>query len=213
MKTRASTDILRYWQSLGRAGRIPLRNDIDPGAIRAILADVFILEVDEASTRRRRSLSFRLAGTRICSLFSRELRGMSFDSLWSSADLNCIDTISQKVLEEGVPARLTASSVTAEGDRIDVELMLLPLRSSEGRIDRIFGSLAPVSKPSWIGAYPLPFLTLDAHHHPAADVAVPEMQPRRAIARSFGTAPQTSPLREVIARVMHLSVLDGGKAR
>ena len=55
----------------------PERADIEPGAIRQVLGDTFVLEVDG-----RASHPFRIAGTRLCALFGRELKGESFIKLW-----------------------------------------------------------------------------------------------------------------------------------
>ena len=49
---------------------MPERDDIDPAAIRRILADSFVLAVEPGQHPR-----FRVAGTRICELFGRECAG------------------------------------------------------------------------------------------------------------------------------------------
>jgi hypothetical protein len=51
----------------------PERADIEPSAIRKILGDAFVLERHGVSNP-----VFRLAGTRLCALFARELKGESF---------------------------------------------------------------------------------------------------------------------------------------
>lgn len=213
MKTRTSADIFRYWQSLRSNGRIPSRDQLDPGAIRHALPDVFILEDVETTRGRVASPRFRLAGTRLCSLFVRELRGARLDSLWSSADMEALSAVTGRVMLAGEPALIAASGTTAQGDHLAIELVLLPLRSGDGGNDRIFGSLTPVSRPVWIGAQPLPFLSLDHAEFPDRDAVVTEISPRVAVARSFASQTRDSALRQVLARVMHLSVMDGGKGR
>jgi hypothetical protein len=215
MKTRPSTDIFRYWQTLRQGSDVPSRDQIDPGALRHILADLFILEADGAAAPR-----FRLAGTRICSLFVRELRGTRFDGLWSASDMARLSRIARTVLAGGAPMLVQASGITANGDRLDVEIALLPLRStagasSNGPADRIFGSMSPLSSPSWIGAHPLPYLTLgDVAHLEASAETVSPAEPlpaRTVVARSYPSVSSGSPLRQAMQRVMHLSVLDGGR--
>ena len=61
---------------MGPAQR-PERTDIEPGAIRAVLADAFILALDRGAGH-----PIRLAGTRMCALFGREIKGKSFLDLW-----------------------------------------------------------------------------------------------------------------------------------
>ena len=55
----------------------PERSEIDPAAIRGVLADTFILEVDIS-----RRYPVRIAGTRTNALFLRELKGGGFLDLW-----------------------------------------------------------------------------------------------------------------------------------
>lgn len=213
MMMRTSTEIFRYWQSLRRNGRTPSRDQLDPGAIRHALPDVFILEETETTASRMASPRFRLAGTRLCALFVRELRGARLDSLWSASDMADVSDIAHRVLAAGEPAVLQASSTTGDGERLATEMLLLPLRSSDGRNDRIFGSLTPVSRPVWIGAHPLPFLSLERVSFPDRDAPVSEVTARTTVSRSFASQTRDTALRQVIARVMHLSVLDGGKNR
>ena len=59
-------------------GRRPSAADIEPGAIRRVLADTFILAFDEPAGH-----PFRIAGTRVCALFGRELKGEAFLDLWA----------------------------------------------------------------------------------------------------------------------------------
>ena len=93
MKHAASRELYAYWEERRGQRPAPERADIEPGAIRAALSDTFILELDAADGH-----SFRLAGTRVCALFGRELKGESFIDLWALgsrgpiADLLAIST-------------------------------------------------------------------------------------------------------------------------
>jgi len=80
MKHAASRELYAYWEERRGERPAPERADIEPGAIRAVLSDTFILELDGANGH-----SFRLAGTRVCALFGRELKGESFIGLWAAA--------------------------------------------------------------------------------------------------------------------------------
>ncbi|MEJ1934798.1 PAS domain-containing protein, partial [Nostoc sp. NIES-2111] len=72
MKHPASRTLFSYWDTLRGERTAPERSELDPGAIRNILADTFILEVDAGQT-----FPFRLAGTRVCALYGRDLKGVS----------------------------------------------------------------------------------------------------------------------------------------
>ena len=77
MKQDASVALFHYWDRL-RSGRpAPQRAEIEPSDIKTLLADTFILERDT-----RGEAIFRLAGTRLCAMYGRELKGFLFPSLW-----------------------------------------------------------------------------------------------------------------------------------
>ncbi len=123
MKHAASRELYAYWEDR-RGGRLaPERADIEPGAIRQALSDTFILELADASHGH----SFRLAGTRVCALFGRELKGESFINLWSIGSRQAISDLLTISSEEsvGTVAGVTAESVMSE--QVDLELLLLPL--------------------------------------------------------------------------------------
>ena len=48
MKLAATMELYAYWNRLRGARSAPERNDVDPGAIRGVLADTFVLDFDEA---------------------------------------------------------------------------------------------------------------------------------------------------------------------
>src|SRR5918997_383905 len=72
MKHPTSRMLFSYWDALRGDRAAPERGDVEPGDIRHILADTFILEIGED-----RRATFRLGGTRVCALFARELKGQA----------------------------------------------------------------------------------------------------------------------------------------
>ena len=85
MKLDGSIALFQYWNRL-RAGRAaPKRTEIEPADIKTLLADTFILEKDA-----RGEAVFRLAGTRLCASYGRELKGFAFASLWKEKDQRMI---------------------------------------------------------------------------------------------------------------------------
>src|SRR4051794_37663355 len=69
MKHAASRMLYAYWDGARGERAAPERSEIEPGAIRHILADTFI------QIGAHGAAEFRLAGTRLCAPFGRELRG------------------------------------------------------------------------------------------------------------------------------------------
>ena len=137
MEHPVSMDLYQYWNAI-RAGRgAPDRNAIDPGAIRGILADTFVLDFDN-----RAGFPFRIAGSRANALFLTELRGLSFLELWRETDRQEIRSILYRVAGEAQPFCLGAEAQPPGLDRLDIEATLLPLRHHGSTYLRVLGSLA-----------------------------------------------------------------------
>jgi hypothetical protein len=164
MKHAASRELYAYWEEQ-RGGRLaPERADIEPGAIRQALSDTFILELADATQGH----SFRLAGTRVCALFGRELKGESFVNLWATGSRQAISDLLTISSDESVG---TVAGVTAEnvcGDPLVLELLLLPLGTRRPSLARTIGILAPLNPPAWLGETALGALTLAGRRHVGA---------------------------------------------
>ena len=73
MKHGVTQTLYNYWDNLRGARPAPNRSEVDPGEIRGLLGDTFILE-----TNGPQDVRYRLAGTRLCSAHCRELKGRNF---------------------------------------------------------------------------------------------------------------------------------------
>jgi hypothetical protein len=158
VKHSSTQSLYTYWNERRGARPAPDRAEIEPGAIRTALGDSFILGSEPATT-------FRLAGTRVCSLFGRELKGEPFAALWNPQDAGAASDLLAIVANEiaGIVAGVTAT--TAEGYTADLELLLLPLRHRGSSQERQIGVLAPLVRPFWLGASPVVRLELTSHRH------------------------------------------------
>ncbi len=85
MKLEGSIALFQYWNRLRHGRPAPRRTEVEPANIKSLLADTFILEKDT-----RGEAVFRLAGTRLCAVYGRELKGFSFPSLWRVRDQRLI---------------------------------------------------------------------------------------------------------------------------
>jgi hypothetical protein len=146
MKHTTTRMLFSYWDTLRGERTVPERSEIVPGDIRHILADTFILE-----TGSDNSGIFRLAGTRVCALFRRELKSHLFQTLWADSKPQNGQKLLDIVMEEtaGIVAGLTAE--THEGRSLDLELLLLPLSHRGERRARMIGALSPAAIPEWLG--------------------------------------------------------------
>ncbi|MCJ2036100.1 PAS domain-containing protein [Methylobacterium sp. J-068] len=150
MKHPTSRMLHSYWDRLRRARAAPERSEIEPGEIRNLLADSLILEID----MRRSAASVRLAGTHVCALFGRELRGRSFAELWGAPEADPWRLVEAVALDTvGVVAGLRGTTERAEV--VDLELLLLPLRHHGETQSRVLGALSPACVPQWLGIRPV----------------------------------------------------------
>jgi hypothetical protein len=173
MKHAASQELFAYWENRRGGRRAPERADIEPGAIRQALSDTFFLEFSDAHG----SYSFRLAGTRVCALFGRELKGESFLDLWAPESRHSITDLLTISADESVG---TVAGVTAQnptGEQIDLELLLLPLGIRRPSLARTIGVLAPLKPPQWLGTSAIGALMLGSRRHIGA-VAKTRLLPR-----------------------------------
>ncbi len=155
MKTVPSRKMYAYWNERRGSRLAPERGDVEPGAIREILGDSFIVSFDAAGDH-----PFRLAGTRVCALFGHELKGEPFVQLWDLASRNPLRELAAAVADEAGPVVAGVGARTAQGSSADLELLLLPLYHRGKMRVRLLGVLAPVAVPYWLGAEQVVSLTL-----------------------------------------------------
>jgi hypothetical protein len=184
VKLAATQHLYAYWNRLRGARSAPERDDIDPTAIRGILADTFILEFNA-----QRAFPMRIVGTRTNALFLRELRGAPFLGLWRDEDEQEMRAILASVADEAQPFLIGAAGKPRGFAPVDIELLLLPLRHHGDTHARVLGCCAPDASPYWLGLIavePLALLTLRALGPGEPGLDRPPTQP--AESRHFGRA-------------------------
>jgi len=165
MKHAASRELYAYWDDLRGRRPAPERAEIEPRAIRQILSEAFILALDHTA-----GFPFRLAGTRICALFGRELKGESFVRLWDDASQGTIQELLGVLADEWVGTVAGATARDSGGELVELEMLLLPLSAPRPTLQRTIGILAPLTAPNWIGLSPIGTLTLGSRRHIGAAV-------------------------------------------
>jgi hypothetical protein len=160
MKQASSRELFGYWTARRGKRRAPERGEIEPSAIRRSLGDVFVLEFG-----RDDGHPFRLAGTRVCALFGRELKNEPFLNLWDAETRPLVAQLVNAVADDTTGAVASVTGRTAEGWPQDLELLLLPLAHRGDTRARMIGSLTPMIAPFWLGAAHLGALTLGTLRH------------------------------------------------
>jgi hypothetical protein len=196
VKLAVTTELYAYWNRLRGARSAPERNDVDPGAIRGVLADTFVLDFDEG-----RGFPFRIAGSRANAIFMKELRGLSFLELWHDDERKELDSILHCVADEAQPFLVGAEARPPGLGAVEIEAILLPLRHHGLTHARVLGAFVVHAAPSWIGlvgAGPIALTSLRALD--------PASRPRSA---RDGAPPAGVSLRNPPRRYKHLYVYSG----
>ena len=220
MQKATTKALFDYWNALRGSRSAPDRRDIDPTRIRTALANTFILELNEAS-----EFDFRLAGSHICSAYSRELKGRSFTRLWHERDRDAVDTLMRAVTEDHAAALVTFIGSTSVNTKLTVETILLPLRHNGSTQTRVLGAMTAVDEPYWFGVQPVqeqrvsglrliwPDDVAYTQDRRAPGPAMP-MQEESVFAHAMSAVP--APLSATVygrnaRRYAHLAVIDGGR--
>jgi hypothetical protein len=150
MKHPVSRELYAYWNRLRGGEPAPRRGAIEPADIRGVLGDTFILEVIDRPTYR-----FRLAGTRLCAAYGRELKGRNLLDFWSAEDREGMATLLAAVSEDAAGTVLGVEAASARDQGVGYEMLILPLRHDGPLYDRVLGVLAPMARPYWLGVHPI----------------------------------------------------------
>lgn len=175
MKHEWTADLLTYWDRLRNNRAAPTRQDIQPRDLGSKLPHVFVLHPLCSAPDRASSIAlshdtvlndpvtqpapmlewqFRLAGTRICSFYNRELRDTRFLSLWRETTRPWLmDHMTQSAFDCR-PLRLEHVGHTLSERQCRFETILLPLKETDGSIGWL-GSTLALETPLWLGSDPL----------------------------------------------------------
>ena len=210
MKQDGSIALFQYWNRLRDGRPAPKRTEIEPSDIKTLLADTFILEKDT-----RGEAIFRLAGTRLCAIYGRELKGFSFPSLWREKDQRLVARLVHGVFEAKAVVVVAFEGISKNRRSNAFEMVILPL---DGGVEnpRCLGAMSAGQKPFWLGADPIVEAQVESvrvidpdrepmflNNRPAIDV--PALSPNELPPSGDRRRPGGS------RRIRHLVVLDGGR--
>jgi hypothetical protein len=178
MKHPSSRAFFAYWDEKRGDARAPDRSEIEPGAVRELLGDIFVLSYDTAS-----GYPFRVAGTRVCALLGCDLKDRSFSALFKPDCRREIEEILGVVAEEMLGAVAGITATTQDGSRAHLELLLLPFNNRAHTPISLTGLLAPFeNEPSLLRDFELTSWRYLGH---PPQRLVPRALRKLAIARGF----------------------------
>ena len=138
MKHPSSREFFAYWDAKRGDARAPDRSEIEPGAVRELLGDIFVLSYDHEA-----GFPFRVAGTRVCALLGRDLKDQSFSALFTPDSRGEIEDVITYVAEEMLAAIAGITATSQDGSIAHLELLLLPFNNRAHAPISMTGLLAP----------------------------------------------------------------------
>src|SRR5689334_14853918 len=178
MKHPSSRQFFAYWDAKRGHARAPDRSAIEPGAVRELLGDIFVLSCDHEA-----GFPFRVAGTRVSALLGRDVKDTSFSALFAGQNRREIEDIITYVAEEMLAAVAGITATSSDGKVAHLELLLLPFNNRAHAPISLTGLLAPFEDD--IGTLKDFSLTSWRYLHPRPEKFVPRTLRKLAIARGF----------------------------
>ena len=202
MRHKTTQTVFEYFNRVRNGEPAPLRADINPVELKSALPDIFMLEM-----ARNGAIHFRLAGTRVCTILGRELRGEDFNLLWCKTDRHKMKLATEAMLANQAPLVVRLRSIAEDEADGSLEMLLLPLNSRPGKCDRVFGSLADISPPAFRREQ-LRLLRADGLSFPQSPRIVGDWSDADSEAPLTVATAQVSALR---TKIMQLKVFEGGR--
>jgi len=180
MKHRNSHLLVGYWDRLRKGRDVPDQTDVDPRAIKRVLANVFILEASDPG----RPL-YRLAGTAHCEQYGGELKATSFLARWETQSRSAIALLLRQSLRTHQPVCISSIGATASTGMVQIETVLAPVTFGDGAPTRFLGISHIVGDGNARNGQPIAFERLlgsqfVSEREPAAPLDLPPPSAMRA---------------------------------
>lgn len=140
MKHASSRAFYAIWDKSRGRERAPYRSDLAPDAMREWLGDIFVLSYDA-----EQGFPLRVAGTRVCALLGGDRKGEGLPSLFTSASRRNLTDIIGEVAEELLVAVIGIDAIDAHGEKVALEMLLLPFRSRAHTPLSLTGLMVPLT--------------------------------------------------------------------
>ena len=168
MKHKNSHLLVGYWSRLRKGRAVPDQTDIDPRAIKRMLSQVFILDVENP----QRPI-YRLAGTGLCQRFGFELKGTGFLAHWEPQSSLALASLLRQALKLKQPVCLTSIGASADCGMVELETVLCPVSFNGEEPTRFIGLIQILSDQTQLGGKPIAFQRLAASQLVREDEPLP----------------------------------------
>lgn len=181
----AFMQVQAYWAVLAADGSVPLRRQIDPRGIEDCLEYAFILERIAPGVAR-----FRVAGRHMSDLMGLDVHGMPISAMFEPAARQGLGDLIEATCGEinCVTASLKSAGHIGRAP-LSARMFMAPLKSDEGRVDRILGCLQTQGR---IGRQPRRFVISEANTMLCTDLLTHENEAVQPILQAEPVQPQTT---------------------
>jgi hypothetical protein len=142
-----SRQLFRHWEMLRAERACPTREQFEFAEVKGILPDMVVIDRDFL----RSSFKYRLAGTRVCTLFSQNLTGHNVLTGWDSFESDVISRHLLTVINQQQPAVVRMRLTTDRDQVIAAELVALPVQMRDSHRIQIIGGLFPFRAAQSLG--------------------------------------------------------------
>ena len=135
-------NLFDHWSALRQGDSVPNRCEIDPRVFPDALENTFIFErISKGDFRTR------LAGMSLCDMMGMEVRGQSAASFMRHTERDHIQKVLEQILQRPAIGELVLTGRDLTGVTYEVKMILLPLRSDMGEVNRVIGCISYPQKP------------------------------------------------------------------
>ncbi len=129
--------LVNHWEGLRVDGEIPFRSQIDPRQFPEMLENIFILESSAPEQFR-----IRHSGMMLCEMMGFEVRGQLASSMIQNRYREKMVLLLGQVMARPGIAEITLVAQDLNDNVISLKMLLLPLRSDFGDVNRILGCIS-----------------------------------------------------------------------
>ncbi len=147
----SSRILFRFWESARGEMAAAKKQDLDLKKIAKILPNLCILERD----LDKPAYKWRLAGTRICQIWGKELTGANVLEGWPEFEKQTMASGFDMVVAGLQPCVARFRAVNNRGSEVGIEFIAFPIQDSHSGAIQILGAVVPFRTPDWLGTQSL----------------------------------------------------------
>ncbi len=142
-----SRQLFSYWEQLRAERACPTREDFEFAPVKHQMPDMIVIDRDFL----RNSFKFRLAGSRACALFNRNLTSTDVMIGWGRFETDVITRHLNTVLNQKQPAVIRMRLTTDRDCIVAAELIALPVMMRGSSRMQIIGGMFPFRAAQSLG--------------------------------------------------------------